>query len=213
LTIKNVGDALGDATFVCLVGTFTGDSLASNYMVSVNTTWGQYALCNYNVCVSLQHHLVGQEVPDGILNNGGQCDLNSGLGNWYSFVEESKCPPKVAVGTNGCTWQPLSLNKTINVECLIQIGFFNACLEDGGVPFTKATAVFEGAFLSDDPSKGGCPQVNTEFDQSQLFSSSSHVEEFEQIPKKYENDDPVERVLSLHAEIFKSLSEIDLVLS
>jgi len=159
----NVADGLGDATFVCLAASFSNDSLVSLYSVSVNTTWGQYALCNFNVCVAEQHHLVGQEAPSGFTHDGGQCNLTTGLGNWYSLDDGGKCSPDSPVGTDGCTWQELALNKTITASCLTQIGFFNACIADGGPPFLKAASVFEGAFLSDDPSKGGCPAVNASF--------------------------------------------------
>jgi len=172
---KDVADAMGDATFICFEEGITGNSLVSLYQIEVNTTWGQYALCNFNVCVAQQHNLVGQEAADGLFPNGGQCQANENVGNWYSLDDVGKCAEGMPVGTDGCTWRVLAINKTITSTCLNQIGFYNACLADGGVPYTGATAVFEGAFLSDNPSQGGCPAITPPSSSSSSSRSQKNL--------------------------------------
>ncbi len=43
----------------------------------MNTTWGQYALCNNNVCAGGNDFSVGREAPTGIKPFGGQCTNNN----------------------------------------------------------------------------------------------------------------------------------------
>eukprot|EP01101_Sappina_pedata_P008030 TRINITY_DN4367_c0_g1_i1.p1 TRINITY_DN4367_c0_g1~~TRINITY_DN4367_c0_g1_i1.p1 ORF type:complete len:401 (-),score=36.08 TRINITY_DN4367_c0_g1_i1:96-1298(-) len=172
---EDVADALGDASYICLTGS-TGDTLVSLYSIQVNTTWGQYALCNNKDCVSLQYTLVGHEAPYGVGKHGGQCNEATGLGNWYSLDASAKCPNGVGVAGNWCTWKPLSLIKTVSLDCLVnKVGFYNACRQDGRSPFTKAASVLTAAFSSDNPSHGGCPDVNADDTKRVLFHEISKL--------------------------------------
>jgi len=61
-----------------------------------------------------------------------------------------------------CTWREVRKVKTFDGKCLERKGFREACGLDNGYPFTKAYAVFNQAFESDDESIGGCPPISNE---------------------------------------------------
>jgi len=157
---RNTGDALGDTAFVCLAGLSGPDQHISLFEVTVNTSWGQYQLCNFNSCVGISVDTVGHEATDGIKFQGGQCDTNLNVGNWFSFNSTFKCQNNSAVGTNNCAWIQQETLKTIDGACLLQNGFFAACKEDGGLPYTHAVAVFENSFKYSNSSQGGCPAIS-----------------------------------------------------
>ena len=51
LTNHNTADLAGDTGYLCLTGyTSSKDSIISIFVVSVNSTWGRYALCNAGSC-------------------------------------------------------------------------------------------------------------------------------------------------------------------
>ena len=73
-----------------------------------------------------------------------------------------------------CSWRPIKKLKTIDLKCLTStLGMVHTCQADlasahaQGVqpfPFTKwiynrSLPIFEGAFASDEPAKGGCPPL------------------------------------------------------
>lgn len=102
----------------------------------------------------------------------GQCTANTQSGSWLSHTAGGKCPDGQSVKEGICTWRPVSLVKTIDLECLSkQAGMRKACIADiiaaGGkipVPFqdwiyNRSLPIFLGAFASDDPSQGGCPSL------------------------------------------------------
>jgi len=144
---------------VCYENTFGYDSYITLYTVSVNTSWGQYELCNNNSCAGLNHHSVGREASFGVGYLGGQCTSNVGDGNWYSFDVLAHCPNGTTVGTNGCSWAIQGVHKTISADCLGQNGFFNACIADGGPPYASASQIFLNAFLFNSSIEGGCPDA------------------------------------------------------
>jgi len=169
---------LGDISFVCaalISKAFTYFSWVSEYTVSVNTTFGQYGLCNFGSCLGGANDRVGQEAVAGIgLIKGGQCQANEDIGNWYSLppYNETLCPGggldsntyNETVGINGtawsgCGWKVVEKVKTIDGQCLEANGFVEACLQDLGYPWTAAVAVWEQAFSSDDTTNGSCISV------------------------------------------------------
>lgn len=185
----NVADQLGDISFVCtalLSKGFTYFNWVSQYIFNVNTTFGQYGLCNFGTCIGGADDRVGQEAADGAgLIKGGQCQANAELGNWFSLppYNASLCPGgglgdstyNETVGINGtawsgCGWKVAEKVKTINGQCLEGHGFVEACLADLGYPWRNATIVWEQAFSSDDPSNGGCaPIVNGTMSENEVM--------------------------------------------
>eukprot|EP01102_Stenamoeba_stenopodia_P022956 TRINITY_DN975_c0_g1_i1.p1 TRINITY_DN975_c0_g1~~TRINITY_DN975_c0_g1_i1.p1 ORF type:complete len:457 (+),score=63.00 TRINITY_DN975_c0_g1_i1:165-1535(+) len=162
LNNTNTADIAGDAYFICTSGfAVPYFQWVSQWQVQVNTTWGQYQLCNYGVCLGGDSNLVGREVSDGLaVPNAGQCSQTSnGAGYWYSFNSASECENDAAIGDKNCTWKVISRMKTINASCLFDNGFYEACKADGDAPFNKASQIFGLAFLSDDPEELGCPPI------------------------------------------------------
>eukprot|EP01102_Stenamoeba_stenopodia_P004405 TRINITY_DN14714_c0_g1_i2.p1 TRINITY_DN14714_c0_g1~~TRINITY_DN14714_c0_g1_i2.p1 ORF type:complete len:463 (+),score=99.89 TRINITY_DN14714_c0_g1_i2:77-1465(+) len=174
----NVADELGDISFVCaalISKSFTYFNWVSQYTLTVNTTFGQYGLCNFGSCLGGAQDRVGQEAAEGAAaTHGGQCQPNSDLGNWYSLPQYNAtlCPGgglgddtyNETVGINGtawsgCGWKVAEKVKTIDGQCLEAHGFVNACLSDLGYPWKQAVAVWDQAFSSDDVSNGGCPPI------------------------------------------------------
>jgi len=50
LANHNTADLAGDTAYLCLTASSSSkDSIASIFTVSVNTTWGRYALCNAGI--------------------------------------------------------------------------------------------------------------------------------------------------------------------
>jgi hypothetical protein len=156
LTNNDAADLLGDANFICLYGPNGYYQLISTYSVQVNSTWGQYALCNFHKCVSLNNLTVGREASVGLGANGGQCTPNVEIGNWYSFPEAGACPNNGPV-TEGCYWGNVKVLKTITLQCLADLGYWDKYCPTEKLPDYEAAVVLNQAFVSDDPALGGCP--------------------------------------------------------
>lgn len=160
---RNIADVLGDVGYICEIPADSTDSLLTVFELTVNTTWGQYALCNANVCVGGTPGTVGHTGTDHYGEPlAGQCSGNEGIGNWFSIVEESECQEDEEVGDNGCAWKgPLRILKTITHACLVERGFMEACAADERYPFSAAFAIAQTALLPEDD--GGCPDVTEEY--------------------------------------------------
>jgi len=179
---RNTADALGDVSFVCGAGISTPDKHISIFMAKVNTTWGQYELCNNNECVGLADvPTVGHEAPEGVTYQGGQCNTNEGIGNWYSFNTDFKCANEI--NFDNCAWYQLGIGKTIEAQCLLQHGFFEACKKDGGLPYTTALNIWNTAFEFNETFQGGCPPVSSPASSS----SSSSQSESEEVSELFRN--------------------------
>jgi len=168
----NSGDPLGDTAFVCLRGMGGPDQLISHFTVKVNTSWGQYGLCNFNSCLSISNETVGREATAGLTQDGGQCTANENLGNWYSFQGNAKCTSEDDF--TDCGWFQLDTVKTINGTCLLENGFYKACEADKTFPFKTATQVFLNSFTYDQPSQGGCPNINPDSAASSFSRDHRH---------------------------------------
>mmetsp|Transcript_8210 Transcript_8210/g.25421 ORF Transcript_8210/g.25421 Transcript_8210/m.25421 type:complete len:432 (+) Transcript_8210:43-1338(+) len=158
----NTGDPAGDTAFVCaalLSGTHSYDQWISQFVIELNTTYGQYGLCNGGFCISYNQWQVGRECAYGLKPFGGQCANNSDVGNWYSFPAASHCEDDGPVGVNNCQWRVIRRVKTIDATCLESNDFTAACRKDGGFPYTTASALFVKAFENDDPAENGCPPI------------------------------------------------------
>lgn len=123
---QNVGDLRGQTMTACMYSS----PYIAEYEVVVNSSYGQYALCNYisnddrgNVCVGggdavgrapWLHICHGKELC-------GQCTNNSETGSWFSFPKEGECKSGTHVGTDGCTWQG-RLTKIVDYHCAL--GFY-----------------------------------------------------------------------------------------
>jgi hypothetical protein len=60
---------MGDTTFFCsavIYGGFSYFEWISQWQMEVNSTWGQYTLCNFGSCVGGDNQLVGREASDGL---------------------------------------------------------------------------------------------------------------------------------------------------
>eukprot|EP01103_Thecamoeba_quadrilineata_P009079 TRINITY_DN1878_c0_g1_i2.p1 TRINITY_DN1878_c0_g1~~TRINITY_DN1878_c0_g1_i2.p1 ORF type:complete len:315 (-),score=47.78 TRINITY_DN1878_c0_g1_i2:26-832(-) len=155
----NAADLLGDANFVCVYGPNGKYDLVSAIMVQVNATWGQYQLCNYKYCSGLNDYLVGREAPTGLTPDGGECTPNEEVGSWYSFPNNGQCADNGPVSEN-CTWGQVKVVKTITLQCLEELGFWDVYCAEGSFPYYEAAVVFNQAFVNDDPALGGCPNYN-----------------------------------------------------
>lgn len=165
LTNRNVADALGDVALVCLMDA-NDASYVSRWVISANSSWGQYSYCLYsgrNVCYSGSTHQVGRESSLGMGQGHlrGQCSENSDVGNWFSLPEGGECAPGEGVGTRGCTWGGAKRLRTVAASCILQNrGLQEACSKEmGHAPFQNSAAIFRAALASDDPNRGGCPDV------------------------------------------------------
>jgi len=156
---RNAADLLGDTAYVCYAHSFGVDSYITLFTISVNSSWGQYALCNEGICAGLNNHSVGREASYGVGYLGGQCSNNKLSGSWYSFNEVGECENGTTVGTDGCSWAIREQQKTISASCLQDLGFFNACTVDGGPPYYSAQIIFMQAFLYNTTEEGGCPNT------------------------------------------------------
>ena len=106
--------------------------------------------------------MIGREQAYGVTPRGGQCADNT-VGVWWSLPKEGECDGDHVVGDDsGCTWKLLGQIKTVLVSCVLSNGFIDACNKDNfELPYTNAANVLKQAFASDDPSDGGCPDVQT----------------------------------------------------
>mmetsp|Transcript_131742 Transcript_131742/g.328529 ORF Transcript_131742/g.328529 Transcript_131742/m.328529 type:complete len:421 (-) Transcript_131742:144-1406(-) len=169
LTDRNVGDGLGDMSFVCAIGALEAyrTKLVSSWVLTANASWGQYAYCRFmggkNSCYGGTGKQVGRESAMG-LGKGhlqGQCSTNDDTGSWYSFPGTGECLPGAPVGTDGCSWGLALRKRTVAASCILQDrGLAKVCSEERGhAPYTRSAAIFRAALASSDPSKGGCPDV------------------------------------------------------
>jgi hypothetical protein len=72
----------------------------------------------------------------------------------------AECLGSQNIGDNGCAWKFVSIEKSISLDCLEQIGFLDACAEDNFTfPFANSATALINAFEESDPSSGGCPAL------------------------------------------------------
>jgi len=155
---RNAADALGDVTYVCSSGPDGQDKHISIFKAKVNTSWGQYQFCNFEICDGfVDVPTVGHESSYGASFDGGQCSKNVGIGNWYSFNSSFKCASES--NFHDCAWYQTGIGKTIDVTCLDKLGFFYACETDGGDPYPTALKIWNNAFKYNKTSNGGCPHI------------------------------------------------------
>uniref|UniRef100_A0A7S2TW06 Uncharacterized protein n=1 Tax=Lotharella oceanica TaxID=641309 RepID=A0A7S2TW06_9EUKA len=170
ITDQDTADLLGDTVFTCsdVKRNHTKDDhygVISHYRISVDTTWGQYALCNGypGVCVGNEDFFVGREASMGIKEKGGQCANNSDVGTWYSFPAAGQCQSRGDLDAHKCTWFIEERVKTINLTCPFDTHkMLAACNEEpqtGQSIFAKASQIFAQSFASDDVADGGCPDL------------------------------------------------------
>lgn len=157
----NTADLVGEVQYLCTQLLGNADSQLSKFRVSVNTTWGQYGMCNSGICSGGLAGTVGHESAGHFgTPKAGQCDANEGIGNWFSLELASECASGEVVGTDGCAWQgPIEWYKTISIDCILDQGLWDACLMDAQMPFPTAMALLEAAFDSEDEEAGGCPNI------------------------------------------------------
>lgn len=211
----NIADLTGDVAFVCLaveLQQFTYFSWLSAYNISMNTTWGQYELCNFGSCFGGSTDRVGHEGPEGVGEDGGQCTSNQGVGNWFSLppYNESLCPGygNGPIGINGsewfgCGWSVNQRIKTINGSCLFDNGFADACRADGNLPYPTATKIWLAAFGSEDPTEGGCPEIYGS--NSSETKSSTAQQSVASAPRR---STLLEQVIYAHTAISRTLSSL-----
>jgi hypothetical protein len=183
LANQNVGDVLGDATFLCssLLGNLEpAYQWVSQFQVQVNTSWGNYGLCNFGNCWGLNQQLVGREASSGIAPLGGQCARDTAYGVWYSMPALGQCAAGQSVGDNGCTWKTLQRLKTIDSDCLVkQHDFLDVCEKDGCFPFSNAAKILQNALDHENPALGGCPFIDPPSSDTALTPS---------LPTRYSTD-------------------------
>jgi hypothetical protein len=78
-----------------------GASLSHKYLslwdVSMNSTYGQYALCNVDkegnwACTGGNLDSVGREAPAGLVRPAaGQCTAHPEVGEWFSLPDQCQC--------------------------------------------------------------------------------------------------------------------------
>lgn len=135
---------------------FIGSSLASLFLIEVDTEFGLYSYCNFYKCLGGSKTRVGRESPSGLLGKAGQCGDNVGVGMWYSLPKAAECADGMSVGDNDCAWREVKRIKSLSVDCLVKAGFVDRCKEDQGLPFEKTTEFIKKEFLSYDSI---CPDV------------------------------------------------------
>ena len=122
----------------------------------------QYQNCNGypSACIGANNKLVGHEAAQGLgAPMAGQCEVNPLTGEWWSLPAAGRCSNTSLPGENGCTWRATRV-KTIDSKCLFtERGFADLCRQEARAPFAKASAAFRAAFLSSDPTNGGCPAL------------------------------------------------------
>lgn len=174
---RNAGDILGDLSFMCTQGSSNSyrSKFITKWSVRVSNAWGQYSLCNYNgrgnVCsgVASQLHRVGRRASQlagsagGQGDFGGQCTPNIDVGSQYSFPEEGRCSPGKEPTPGGeCVWGSVKPIRTVTAKCLMEDrGLMDVCSREfGHAPFSESAKIFDDAFASEDPAKGGCPDAS-----------------------------------------------------
>jgi len=174
LANRNTGDVLGDVSFVCTQGSSAlyRSKLITHWSVTVDTSFGQYSLCNFNgtsnVCTGPPEMLKHVGRRSSQMSGGGpvmgQCSPNNDVGSQYSFPSESQCPDGILPGqpdSNGCAWAARAV-RTVQASCVMEErDLLAVCAEEfGHAPFLKSAAVWKAAFETSDPSKGGCPDAD-----------------------------------------------------
>ncbi|KAL6079980.1 hypothetical protein QOT17_000366 [Balamuthia mandrillaris] len=167
LANQNTGDLLGDTAFICyalLNRVFMEYHQVSAFLVQVNKTWGQYAMCNYGHCIGGDNTTVGRGSSFGLdKRKEGQCSSNEEYGNWYSLPAGGECKKQELSRRGGagssCSWQNGGKIKTVGKDCLVERGFMLACLSDSGYPLPSAQKILQNAIAKDDPNQGGCPPI------------------------------------------------------
>ena len=76
-------------------------------------------------------------------------------------TNEKTLMPYLGAGARGCGFAEPVAMKTVRASCLfLDRGLLEACREDfGHAPFATSRRIFQAAFASDDPARGGCPRV------------------------------------------------------
>jgi hypothetical protein len=157
LSNHDMADALGSALFVCADNyslAHYGDKLLSSITVQANPAWGGYASCtdtSPGACTPgarlggsgteriSNNRSVGRHMAQfwGVCgtapNRTGQCEPNTHTGSWYSFLSHGRCPRGATVGTGGCTWRPLAVQRTISTQCAMERGLLASCARGVGV--------------------------------------------------------------------------------
>ena len=106
---------------------------------------------------------VGREATAGILEYNGQCADLSDVGAWYSLRSGARCnsdDPLPLLHEGKCAWEVKELVKTISLQCLVEEHqLLELCANDNQLPYESAAEALQLAFASEDPTKGGCPDV------------------------------------------------------
>lgn len=175
LANRNVGDALGDMFFMCEKSAASKlmSKSVTHWQVWANASWGQYNYCFFtegrNVCLG-SSTLVGRQSSWG-LGRGhvqGQCSNNTDVGSWYSFPSDGECGRGQSVGVGGCTWGGATALRTVAARCILEDrGLLEVCASGSG-SHSRSVEVLKAALASDDPTKGGCPDVR-------MFQTVVHV--------------------------------------
>jgi len=162
---RNFADIMGDFAYICPV-LYQNDTrlvnnatVVSQFEILVNTTWGQYALCNAGICVGGDNAHVGQEAAMGVGKHGGLCQSNALTGNWYSFTNASMCPSTTMPPSPDCSWQVVRRVKSVTTACLVANDLYDACVDDirnGGFPWKAAVTVLKRALTFSSGTPGGC---------------------------------------------------------
>ena len=176
ITRQDVADVRGDTYFVCSrLSTYSSDSgmfssTGNNQTYEWISEWelewiprfGQYQNCNGYPpsCLGKENFWVGHEAPLGMGLQGGQCQRNI-VGEWFSLPLGGKCAENWKQAPDGktCSWKQVRRVKTIDVECLRNLGFEKMCKAESRSPYLHAEKIFKRAFALSDPLSGGCPRV------------------------------------------------------
>jgi hypothetical protein len=183
LVDENSADAVGEALWLCW---HTKNNKMSNIVTAfatiANTDWGIYAQCNFKECMnpSPESNTVGRQMPGKFLAMypDSQCSTDPAPGYWYSWPSSTRCVAPRTPDGGSCAWADLGARKSITVDCLASVKFYDACpaipqpplaavsavsaaamSQDAPFSYAHAAAILEQAFNSDDPSQGGCPNV------------------------------------------------------
>lgn len=121
---QNTGNLRGDTLWICALVSSSlniSDRFVSQFNVVVNTTFGQYRLCNNLTCIGAESQIpnIGRESFAGLEPKfGGQCSPNSILGTWYSLTTAAK---------EAGQWKLLNRVRTVRGDCLIKQGLAKLC--------------------------------------------------------------------------------------
>lgn len=157
LANRNTGSLIGDLFYICaaLVANpnspiVANNTVVSNFNVFLNSTWGQYGLCNHDECVGSDNVTVGHEATSGFTVKGGQCVMHHNtIGDWFSLTAVAQCAQNATTPSTACAWQLKSRVKSVAMPCLVQNGLITACKADSvqnGFPFPNAQRVVLKAF-------------------------------------------------------------------